>query len=90
MGKKKKKIEEKKIKYDLIKRISLDADSVKLVEEIESKFYADEREKNKDPIRKKKIKFFVTLRRSNLDLVAKEYNDYKRFADIINTIVIHK
>ena len=84
------KIVEKKIKYDLIKRISLDADSVKLVEEIESKFYADEREKNKDPIRKKKIKFFVTLRRSNLDLVAKEYNDYKRFADIIKTIVIHK
>ena len=55
------KIVEKKIKYDLIKRISLDADSVKLVEEIESKFYADEREKNKDPIRKKKIKFFVEI-----------------------------
>ena len=84
------KIIEKKIKYDFIKRISLDADSVKLVEEIESKYYADEREKNKDPNRKKKIKFFVTLRRSNLDLVAKEYNDYKRFADIINSIVIHK
>ena len=84
------KIIEKKIKYDFIKRISLDSDSVKLVEEIESKYYKDEREKNKDPNRKKKIKFFVTLRRSNLDLVAKEYNDYKRFADIINSIVIHK
>ena len=81
---------EKKIKYDLIKRISVDTDSVKLVEEIESKYYNDEREKNKDQNRKKKIKFFVTLRRSNLDLVAKEYNDYKRFADIINSIVIHK
>ena len=84
------KITEKKIKYDLIKRISLDADSVKLVDEIETKYYNDEREKNKDPNRKKKIKFFVTLRRGNLDLVAKEYNDYKRFADIINSIVIHK
>ena len=84
------KIIEKKIKYDLIKRISLDANSVKLVEEIESKFYNDEREKNKDPNLKKKIKFFVTLRRSNLDLVAKEYIDYKKFADIINSIVIHK
>jgi hypothetical protein len=84
------KIIEKKIKYDFIKRISLDADSVKLVEEIETKYYSDEREKNKDPNRKKKIKFFVTLRRGNLDLVAKEYNDYKRFADIINSIVIHK
>ena len=84
------KIIEKKIKYDLIKRISLDVDSVKLVEEIETKNYKDEREKNKDPNRKKKIKFFVILRRSNLDLVAKEYNDYKRFADIINSIIIHK
>ena len=84
------KITEKKIKYDLIKRISIDADSVKLVEEIESKYYSNERDKNKDPIRKKKIKFFVTLRRSNLDLVAKEYNDYKRFADIVNSIIIHK
>ena len=84
------KIIEKKIKYDLIKRISLDADSVKLVEEIESKNYTDEKEKNKDPNRKKKIKFFVILRRKNLDLVAKEYNYYKRFADIINSIVIHK
>ena len=84
------KIIEKKIKYDLIKRISLDADCVKLVEEIESKNYTDEKEKNKDPNRKKKIKFFVILRRSNLDLVAKEYNDYKKFADIINSIVIHK
>ena len=80
----------KKIKYDFIKRISIDADSVKLVEEIESKYYADEKEKNKDPNRKKKIKFFVTLRRSNLDLVAKEYNDYKKFSDIIKSIVIHK
>ena len=84
------KITEKKIKYDLIKRINIDADSVKLVEEIESKYYNNEREKNKDPNRKKKIKFFVTLRRSNLDLVAKEYNDYKKFADIINSIIIHK
>ena len=39
---------------------------------------------------KKKIKFFVVLRRNNLDLVAKDYNDYKRFADIINFIIIHK
>ena len=84
------KIIEKKIKYDLIKRISLDAESVKLVEEIESKNYSNEREKNKNPNSKKKIKFFVILRRGNLDLVAKEYNDYKRFADIINSIVIHK
>ena len=84
------KIIEKKIKYDLIKKISLDADSVKLVDEIESKYYANERDKNKDQNRKKRIKFFITLRRSNLDLVAKEYNDYKRFADIINSIVIHK
>ena len=84
------KITEKKIKYDWIKRISIDSDSVKLVEEIESKYYSNERDKNKDPNRKKKIKFFITLRRSNLDLVAKEYNDYKRFADIINSIVIHK
>ena len=84
------KIIEKKIKYDFIKRISLDADSVKLVEEIETKYYSDERKKNKDSNRKKKIKFFVTLRRGNLDLVAKEYNDYKRFAHIINSIVIHK
>ena len=84
------KIIEKKIKYDLIKRINLDVDSVKLVDEIESKYYKDEREKNKDPNRKKKIKFFVTLRRGNLDLVAKEYNDYKRFVDIINSIIIHK
>ena len=84
------KITEKKIKYDWIKRISIDSDSVKLVEEIESKYYNNERDKNKDPNRKKKIKFFITLRRSNLDLVAKEYNDYKRFADIINSIVIHK
>ena len=84
------KITEKKIKYDLIKRINIDADSVKLVEEIESKYYNNEREKNKDPNRKKKIKFFVTLRRSNLDLVAKEYNDYKKFADIVNSIIIHK
>ena len=80
----------KKIKYDLIKRISLDADSVKTVEEIESKSYSNEKEKNKDPLRKKKIKLFVTLRRSNLDIVAKEYNDYKKFVDIINSIVIHK
>jgi len=84
------KIVEKKIKYDFIKRISVDADSVKLVDEIETKFYHDEKEKNKDNNRKKKIKFFVTLRRGNLDLVAKEYNDYKRFADIIKSIVIHK
>ena len=84
------KIIEKKIKYDLIKKISLDADSVKLVDEIESKYYANERDKNKDQNRKKRIKFFIILRRSNLDLVAKEYNDYKRFADIINSIVIHK
>ena len=84
------KIVEKKIKYDFIKRISVDADSVKLVDEIETKYYHDEKEKNKDSNRKKKIKFFVTLRRGNLDLVAKEYNDYKRFADIIKSIVIHK
>ena len=48
------------------------------------------RKKTKIIIVKKKIKFFVTLRRGNLDLVAKEYNDYKRFADIIKSIVIHK
>ena len=81
---------EKKISYDLIKRISVDPDSTKLVNEIESKFYNDERERKTDVIRKKRIKFFVTLRRKNLDLVAKNYNDYKRFADIINTIIIHK
>ena len=81
---------EKKINYDLIKRISVDPDSTKLVNEIESKFYNDERERKTDVIRKKRIKFFVTLRRKNLDLVAKNYNDYKRFADIINTIIIHK
>ena len=84
------KITEKKIKFDFIKRISLDADCVNVVEEIESKYYSNEKEKNKDPNRKKKIKFFVTLRKSNLDLVAKEYNDYKKFADIINSIIIHK
>ena len=39
---------------------------------------------------KKKIKFFVVLRRGNLDLVAKEYNDYKKMADIVNSIIIHK
>ena len=81
---------EKKIKYDMIKRISLDVDSYKLVEDIEKKNYKDEREKNKDPKMKKKIKFFVVLRRNNLDLVAKEYNDYKKFADIVNSIIIHK
>ena len=81
---------EKKIKYDTIKRISLDAESFKLVEEIEKKSYKDDREKNKDPKRKIKIKFFVVLRRKNLDLVAKEYNDYKKFADIANSIIIHK
>ena len=84
------KIIEKRIKYDLIKRISLDTDSVKLVDEIESKYYKNEKEKNKDLNLKKKIKFFVILRRSNLDLVAKEYKDYKAFADIINSIIIHK
>ena len=83
-------IVEKKIKYDTIKRISLDVESYKLVEEIEKKNYKDEREKNKDPKTKKKIKFFVVLRRKNLDMVAKEYNDYKKFADIINSIIIHK
>ena len=51
------KIVEKKIKYDLIKRISLDADSVKTVEEIESKPYSNEKEKNKDPLRKKKLNY---------------------------------
>ena len=81
---------EKKIKYDMIKRISLEVESYKLVEEIEKKNYKDEREKNKDPKRKKKIKFFVVLRRNNLDLIAKEYNDYKRFTDIVNSIIIHK
>ena len=81
---------EKKIKYDMIKRISLEVESYKLVEEIEKKYYKDEREKNKDPKCKKKIKFFVVLRRNNLDLIAKEYNDYKRFADIVNSIIIHK
>ena len=81
---------EKKIKYDMIKRISLEVESYKLVDEIEKKNYKDEREKNKDPKCKKKIKFFVVLRRNNLDLVAKEYNDYKRFADIVNSIIIHK
>ena len=83
-------ITEKKIKYDTIKRISLDVESYKLVEEIEKKNYKDEREKNKDPKRKKKIKFFVVLRRNNLDMVAKEYNDYRKFADIVNSIIIHK
>ena len=81
---------EKKIKYEMIKRLSLDVDSYKLVEEIEKKYYNDEREKNKDPKCKKKIKFFIVLRRSNLDLVAKEYNDYKKIADIVNSIIIHK
>ena len=81
---------EKKIKYDMIKRISLEVESYKLVEEIEKKNYKDEREKNKDPKCKKKIKFFVVLRRNNLDLIAKEYNDYKRFTDIVNSIIIHK
>ena len=83
-------IVEKKIKYEMIKRLSVDVDSFKLVEEIEKKFYNDEREKNKDPKCKKKIKFFVVLRRGNLDLVAKEYNDYKKMADIVNSIIIHK
>ena len=41
-------------------------------------------------LKQKKIKFFVVLRRKNLDLVAKEYNDYKKFADIVNSIIIHK
>jgi hypothetical protein len=41
-------------------------------------------------ILKKKIKLFVILRRSNLDLVAKEYQDYKKFVDIVNSIIIHK
>ena len=81
---------EKKIKYEMIKRLSLDVDSYKLVEEIEKKFYNDERERNKDPKCKKKIKFFIVLRRSNLDLVAKEYSDYKKIADIVNSIIIHK
>ena len=81
---------EKKIKYDAIKRLSLEVESYKLVEEIEKKFYKDEREKNKDPKCKMKIKFFVVLRRNNLDLVAKDYNDYKKFADIANSIIIHK
>jgi DNA repair exonuclease SbcCD ATPase subunit len=81
---------EKKIKYDLIKRVRLDADSVKLVNEIETKYYKDEREKRRDSNRKKPIKLFITLRRNNLDLVATEYNDYKKFVDIINTIIIHK
>ncbi len=81
---------EKKIKYDMIKRLSLEVESYKLVDEIEKKFYKDEREKNKDPKCKTKIKFFVVLRRNNLDLVAKEYNDYKKFADIVNSIIIHK
>ena len=80
---------EKKIKYDMIKRLSLEVESYKLVDEIEKKFYKDEREKNKDPKCKTKIKFFVVLRRNNLDLVAKEYNDYKKFADIVNSIIIH-
>ena len=83
-------IVEKKIKYDAIKRLSLEVESHKLVEEIEKKYYKDEREKNKDPKCKMKIKFFVVLRRNNLDLVAKDYNDYKKFADIVNSIIIHK
>ena len=81
---------EKKVKYELIKRISLDADSVKLVNDIETKYYKDEKEKNKDMNRKKKIKLFVILRRGNLDIVAKEYKDYKKFVDIVNSIIIHK
>ena len=81
---------EKKVKYELIKRISLDADSVKLVNDIETKYYKDEKEKNKDINRKKKIKLFVILRRGNLDIVAKEYKDYKKFVDIVNSIIIHK
>ena len=64
--------------------------STALAEEIEKTSYKDDREKNKDPKRKKKIKFFVVLRRKNLDLIAKEYNDYKKFADIANSIIIHK
>ena len=83
-------IVEKKIKYDTIKRMSLEVESYKLVSDIEKYNFKDEREKNKDPRCKKKIKFFVVLRRNNLDLVAKDYNDYKRFADIINSIIIHK
>ena len=81
---------EKKVKYELIKRISLDADSIKLVNDIETKYYKDEKEKNKDMNRKKKIKLFVILRRGNLDIVAKEYKDYKKFVDIVNSIIIHK
>lgn len=81
---------EKKIKYEWIKRFQIDTGSVKLLESIETKAYRDEKEKNKDPNRKKKIKFFIVLRKSNLDVVAKDYNDYKKFADIINTIIIHK
>ena len=87
---KRNKITEKKIKYEFIKRIRLDAESEKIVEKIERKYYKDEKEKNKDVNRKKKIKFFIILRKDNLDLVAKEYNDYKVIADIINSIVIHK
>ena len=54
----KNKVIEKKIKYDFIKRISLDADNVKLVEEIESKYYSDKREKNKDR-NPKKLNFLL-------------------------------
>lgn len=81
---------EKTIKFELIKKWRLDTGSAKLVESIETKPYVDENERKNDPNIKKNIKFFITLRKSNLDLVAKNYDDYKKFTDIINTIVIHK
>ena len=47
-------IVEKKIKYDTIKRMSLEVESYKLVSDIEKYNFKDEREKNKDPRCKKK------------------------------------
>ena len=82
-------IVEKKIKYDTIKRKSLEVESYKLVSDIEKYYFNDEREKIKN-LDVKKIKFFIILRRNNLDFVWKEYNDNKRFADIINSIFIRK
>ena len=46
-------IVEKKIKYDTIKRISLEVESYKLVSDIEKYYFNDEREKIKNPDVKK-------------------------------------
>lgn len=81
-------LKEQKIPYDTIKKIILDQDSVKLVDDIEAKVYENEEEKQNDM--NKWIKFFVNLRRGNLDIATNNYNDYKEFVDIINTIIVHK